>query len=87
MNPNYIIEITEAEAHKLLTDLREIFVGEARPWGGLFIYQTTVREHPRRTRWIAIDDSDGHCYMKEFRKREGAYQWLLNPAGPKTVRM
>lgn len=81
-----IREITIAEAEKILDTYRNWIRGE-KTWGGLFIYETQDRKHPRKTRWIAIDDSDGHCYVKEFKRKEEAIKWLQEPAGPKYIRM
>lgn len=85
-NPPNIHEITEAEAERILDDYRKWINGD-KTWGGLFLYQAPNRKHPRKIRWIAIDDSDGHCYVREFKKKEDAIKWLLNPSGPKYIRM
>jgi len=85
-SPTNIHEITEAEAERILDDYRKWINGD-KTWGGLFLYQAPDRKHPRKIRWIAIDDSDGHCYVREFKKKEDAIKWLLNPSGPKYIRM
>lgn len=85
-NPTNIHKITEAEAERILDDYRK-WINDDKTWGGLFLYQAPNRKHPRKIRWIAIDDSDGHCYVREFKKKEDAIKWLLNPSGPKYIRM
>jgi len=84
--PNNIREITAAEAEKILETYRRWINGE-KTWGGLFLYQSPDKKHPRKIRWVAIDDSDGHCYVREFKKKEDAIKWLLKPSGPKYIRM
>ena len=84
--PTNIREITAAEAEKILETYRRWINGE-KTWGGLFLYQSPDKKHPRKIRWVAIDDSDGHCYVREFKKKEDAIRWLLKPSGPKYIRM
>ncbi len=85
-SPTSIREITSAEAEQIIDAYRKWIHGDKR-WGGLFLYQSPDRKHPKKIRWVAIDDSDGHCYVREFKKKEEAIKWLLNPSGPKFVRM
>lgn len=87
LNEANIIEITQEEARRIIDEFTSTLIGEKRSWGGLFLYRSNDRKHPKRIIWIAIDDSDRNCYIKEFKKREGAIAWLNNHAGPKTYRM
>lgn len=88
----YIREITEAEADQFHKAWDMIFINNCgeRPWGGLFLYRAANRERGlfhRKYIWIAIDDSDGRFFVREFKKKEKAIEWLCNSTGPKKWRL
>lgn len=79
--------ITEEEAVKLSKSCDFLLQQRHEPWGGLFLYKSRDRKHPRKPIWIAIDDTSGQHFIKEFKKRRKAIEWLTHPAGPKKVRL
>lgn len=79
--------ITEEEANKLAKSWDFMLDQRHEPWGGLFLYMSKDRKHPRKPIWIAIDDTSGQHFIKEFKKRRKAIEWLTHPAGPKKVRL
>lgn len=79
--------ITEEEAQKIMKAYDIILQCKREKWGGLFLYQSRERKHLKRPVWIAIDDTTGQNFIKEFKKKEKAIKWLTHPAGPKTVRL
>lgn len=93
MQPKYTAQeseiriITEEEAHHLMRTFDAMLKLRHEPWGGLFLYKSKDRKHIHETVWIAIDDTSGQNFIKEFKRREKAIEWLTHPAGPKKVRL
>ena len=93
MQPKYTAQeseiriITEEEAHHLMRTFDAMLMHKHEPWGGLFLYKSKDRKHIHKTVWIAIDDTSGQNFIKEFKRREKAIEWLTHPAGPKKVRL